>query len=123
MTEKAMIQAINQALTEEMGADENVVILGEDVGKNGGVFRATLGLYERFGAKRVIDTPLSESAIIGVSIGLALYGYLPVAEIQFADFIYPAFDQIASELSKIRYRSAGEYSCPVVVRAPCGAGV
>ena len=123
MPEKAMIQAINQALAEEMETNESVVVLGEDVGKSGGVFRATQGLYERFGPKRVIDTPLSESAIIGVSIGLALYGYHPVAEIQFADFIYPAFDQIASELSKIRYRSAGEYSSPVVVRVPYGAGV
>ena len=123
MPEKAMVQAINQALSEEMESNEGVIVLGEDIGKNGGVFRATQGLYDRFGPKRVIDTPLSESAIVGVSIGLALYGYHPVAEIQFADFIYPAFDQIASELSKIRYRSAGEYSCPVVVRAPYGAGV
>jgi pyruvate dehydrogenase E1 component beta subunit len=123
MPDKSMIQAINQAMAEEMGTDERVVVLGEDIGKSGGVFRATQGLYERFGPKRVIETPLSESAIVGVSIGLGLYGYHPIAEIQFADFIYPAFDQIASELSKIRYRSAGEYSCPVVIRAPYGAGV
>ncbi len=112
MPQKAMIQAINQALNEEMQANDNVLLIGEDIGKNGGVFRATQGLFEKFGPKRVLDTPLSESAIVGVAIGLALYGYVPVAEIQFADFIYPAMDQIASELSKIRYRSGGELLIP-----------
>ncbi len=106
-----------------MEKNENVIVLGEDVGKNGGVFRATEGLYGEFGDKRVIDTPLSESGIIGVSIGLALYGFRPVAEIQFVDFIYPGFDQIVSELSKIRYRSGGEYCAPVVIRAPYGGGI
>ncbi len=106
-----------------MERNENVVVLGEDVGRNGGVFRATEGLYDEFGDKRVIDTPLSESGIIGVSIGLALYGFRPVAEIQFVDFIYPGFDQIVSELSKMRYRSGGEYKAPVVIRAPYGGGI
>lgn len=106
-----------------MEENQNLLVLGEDVGKNGGVFRATEGLYDEFGDKRVIDTPLSESGIIGISIGLALYGFRPVAEIQFVDFIYPGFDQIVSELSKMRYRSGGEYSAPVVIRAPYGGGI
>lgn len=117
-----MLQSINTTLREEMQRDRQIVVLGEDVGRNGGVFRATDGLYTEFGSSRVIDTPLSETGIIGVSIGLALYGFRPVAEIQFFDFIYPGFDQIVSELSKIRYRSGGEYSAPVVVRAPYGGG-
>ena len=123
MPQKTLVQGVNDAIVEEMESNNRVIVLGEDVGRNGGVFRATQGLFERFGPRRVIDTPLSESGIIGVSIGLALYGYKPIAEIQFADFIYPGFDQIASELSKIRYRSAGQYSAPVVIRAPYGAGV
>lgn len=106
-----------------MEENENLLVLGEDVGKSGGVFRATEGLYDQFGDKRVIDTPLSESGIIGISIGLALYGFRPVAEIQFVDFIYPGFDQIVSELSKMRYRSGGEYCAPVVIRAPYGGGI
>jgi 2-oxoisovalerate dehydrogenase E1 component beta subunit len=117
-----MIQSINAALREEMLGNDKMLVLGEDVGRNGGVFRATEGLFEQFGPRRVIDTPLSESGIIGVSIGLALYGFRPVAEIQFVDFVYPGFDQIASELAKIRYRSGGEYSAPVVIRAPYGGG-
>lgn len=121
--QKTIVQAINSALGEEMRRNENVVILGEDVGKNGGVFRATEGLYSEFGPTRVMDTPLNESGVIGVSIGLALYGMRPVAEIEFLDFVYPAFDQIVSELSKIRYRSGGEYAAPVVVRAPYGGGI
>jgi len=121
--ERTLVQAINTALREEMERDEGVVLLGEDIGRNGGVFRATEGLYDEFGPTRVIDTPLNESGVIGVSIGLALYGMRPVAEIEFLDFIYPAFDQIISELSKIRYRSGGEYSAPVVVRAPYGGGI
>lgn len=123
MVTQTLVQAINTALVEEMRRDENVVVLGEDVGKNGGVFRATEGLYDEFGETRVIDTPLAESGIIGVSIGLALYGFKPVAEIQFLDFIYQGFDQIVSELSKIRYRSGGEYKAPVVLRVPCGGGI
>jgi 2-oxoisovalerate dehydrogenase E1 component beta subunit len=118
-----IVQAINQALREEMRRDERVVILGEDVGVNGGVFRATEGLYKEFGEERVMDTPLSESGIIGTAIGMALYGLRPVAEIQFLDFIYPGFDQIVSELAKYRYRSAGQFTAPVVIRTPYGGGV
>jgi len=121
--QKTIVQAINSALRDEMKKNGEVVILGEDVGKNGGVFRATEGLYSEFGPTRVMDTPLNESGVIGVSIGLALYGMRPVAEIEFLDFIYPAFDQIVSELAKIRYRSGGEYTAPVVVRAPYGGGI
>src|SRR5262245_34679553 len=118
-----VLQAIQSALSEEMARDEGVVVLGEDVAKAGGVFRATEGLLARFGEQRVIDTPLNESGIVGVAIGMAMYGLKPVAEIQFADFIYPAFDQIVSELAKMRYRSGGEFTCPVVIRAPAGGGI
>lgn len=106
-----------------MRLDPDVIVLGEDVGKVGGVFRATEGLYEEFGPERVVDTPLAESGIVGTAIGMALYGLKPVAEIQFMDFIYPAFDQIVSELAKFRYRSGGEYACPVVIRTPYGGGI
>jgi pyruvate dehydrogenase E1 component subunit beta len=118
-----VVQAVNHALREEMTRNDKVVILGEDVGINGGVFRATEGLYQEFGPNRVIDTPLAESGIIGVSIGMALYGLRPVPEIQFMDFIYPGFDQIQSELAKFRYRSGGQYTTPVVVRTPYGGGI
>ena len=101
-----------------MRRDADVVVLGEDVGKFGGVFRATQGLYDEFGAERVIDTPLAEAGIIGTAIGMALYGLRPVPEIQFADFIFPAFDQIVNELAKFRYRSGGQYACPMVIRTP-----
>jgi len=121
--QKTLVQAVNAALRDEMRRNDDVVILGEDVGRNGGVFRATEGLYSEFGPERVMDTPLNESGLVGVSIGLAMYGMRPVAEIEFLDFIYPAFDQIVSELSKIRYRSGGEYSAPVVIRAPYGGGI
>lgn len=117
------IEAINEAIREEMQRDENVFILGEDVGKKGGVFRATDGLYDEFGAERVLDTPLAESAIAGVAIGAAMYGMKPIAEMQFADFIMPAVNQIVSEAAKIRYRSNNDWSCPLVVRAPFGGGV
>src|SRR3990172_5924380 len=123
MATQTLVQAVNSALREEMKRDERVLVLGEDVGINGGVFRATDGLYQEFGATRVLDTPLNESGVIGLSIGLALYGFKPVAEIQFLDFVYPGFDQIVSELAKLRYRSGGEYQAPVVVRAPYGGGV
>ena len=123
MSTMNIIQAINSALTHAMDADQNVVVLGEDVGRFGGVFRATAGLHERFGAERVLDTPLSEGGIIGTAIGMALYGMRPVAEIQFADFIYPGFDQIVSELAKYRYRSGGHFTTPVVVRTPFGGGI
>ena len=118
-----IIQAVNDALRLEMRRDENVVVLGEDVGKFGGVFRATQGLYDEFGADRVIDTPLAESGIIGTAVGMALYGLRPVPEIQFADFIYPAMDQIVSEVAKYRYRSGGQFTCPLVIRSPYGGGI
>jgi 2-oxoisovalerate dehydrogenase E1 component beta subunit len=117
------IDAITKALREEMERDEKVFVLGEDVGKKGGVFKATAGLYEQFGAERVIDTPLAESAIAGVGVGAAMYGMRPVAEIQFADFILPAVNQIISEAAKIRYRTNNDWQCPLVVRAPYGGGV
>jgi pyruvate dehydrogenase E1 component subunit beta len=118
-----MIQAINHTLRDEMKRDDKIIVLGEDVGVNGGVFRATEGLIQEFGPNRVLDTPLSESGIIGVSIGMALYGLRPVPEIQFLDFIYPGFDQIQSELSKFRYRSGGQFTVPVVIRTPFGGGI
>ncbi|MDY0396496.1 alpha-ketoacid dehydrogenase subunit beta [Virgibacillus halophilus] len=117
------IQAVNAALKEEMHRDEKVFILGEDVGKKGGVFRATDGLFQEFGEERVMDTPLAESAIAGVGIGAAMYGLRPVAEMQFADFIMPAVNQIISEAAKIRYRSNNDYDCPITIRAPYGGGV
>ena len=118
-----IIQAVNDALRTEMKRDDRVVIMGEDVGKFGGVFRATQGLFQEFGADRVFDTPLAEAGIIGSAIGMALYGMRPVPEIQFVDFIYPAFDQIVSEAAKMRYRSGGQYTCPMVIRAPSGGGI
>lgn len=118
-----MVQAINLALKEEMQRDKNVVLLGEDVGKDGGVFRVTEGLLEQFGSERVMDTPLAESVIAGAAIGMAVYGLKPVAEIQFMGFIYPAIDQIFSHASRIRSRSRGRFTCPLVVRTPYGAGI
>ncbi len=118
-----MVQAINDALRTEMKRDDRVVVLGEDVGKVGGVFRVTQGLWDDFGDDRVIDTPLSEGGILGTAIGMALYGLVPVPEIQFADFIYPGYDQIVSELAKMRWRSGGEYSAKMVVRTPVGGGI
>ena len=118
-----MIEAVRAAITEEMERDERVLIIGEDVGKKGGVFGATDGLYARFGEARVLDTPLAESAIVGVAIGAALNGLIPIAEIQFADFIHPAFDQIVSEAARTRYRSNGDWSVPIVIRTPFGGGV
>jgi pyruvate dehydrogenase E1 component beta subunit len=123
MAEMTMVQALNDALRTEMRTDDRVVVLGEDVGKVGGVFRVTAGLQDEFGEGRVIDTPLAEGGIIGTAIGMALYGLRPVPEIQFADFIYPAFDQIVSEAAKFRYRSGGEYTCPMVIRTPVGGGI
>jgi pyruvate dehydrogenase E1 component beta subunit len=118
-----IIQAVNDALRLEMRRDPNVVVLGEDVGKFGGVFRATQGLQDEFGADRVIDTPLAEGGIVGTAVGMALYGLKPVPEIQFADFIFPAFDQIVNEVAKYRYRSGGQYECPLVIRTPYGGGI
>jgi pyruvate dehydrogenase E1 component beta subunit len=123
VSELTLVQAVNRGLFEAMRSDKDVLILGEDVGVNGGVFRATEGLFKEFGADRVIDTPLSETGIVGTAIGMALYGLKPVAEIQFLDFIYPAFDQIVSELAKFRYRSGGQYPCHVVIRTPYGGGI
>ena len=123
MTEKNVIQTIHDTLQEEMRADDRVVVLGEDVGARGGVFRATAGFLEEFGDARVIDTPLAESSIVGVAIGMAMHGMLPVAEIQFADFIHPAFDQLVSEAARIRYRSNGDWTAPMVVRTHYGGGV
>jgi 2-oxoisovalerate dehydrogenase E1 component beta subunit len=117
------VQAINGALAAEMERDPRIVLLGEDIGRNGGVFRATEGLCAKYGPERVIDTPLAEGGIVGMAIGMALNGLRPVAEIQFVDFVYPAFDQIVSELAKFRYRSAGQFTAPVVIRAPSGGGV
>jgi 2-oxoisovalerate dehydrogenase E1 component beta subunit len=123
MTEKNVVQTVHDTLWDEMQADDRVVVLGEDVGARGGVFRATAGFLEEFGERRVIDTPLAESGIVGTAIGMALHGLLPVAEIQFADFIHPAFDQIVSEAARIRYRSNGDFGVPMVIRAPYGGGV
>src|SRR5438876_322713 len=118
-----LVESVRQALLEEMAVDSSVIVLGEDVGVHGGVFRATDGLLKQFGENRVIDTTLAELGIAGVAIGAAMNGLRPVAEIQFADYIQPAYDQIVNEAAKIRYRSNGTFECPVVFRAPFGAGV
>ncbi len=123
MPQMNMVQAIQDALRLEMRRDAKVVLLGEDVGKVGGVFRVTQGLFDEFGGDRVIDTPLSEGGIIGAAVGMALYGMRPVPEIQFGDFIFPAFDQIVSELAKFRYRSGGEFPAKMVIRTPVGGGI
>jgi 2-oxoisovalerate dehydrogenase E1 component beta subunit len=123
MANMTLIQAVTHTLDQAMGRDENVVVLGEDVGKNGGVFRATDGLWAKYGDARVLDTPLNESLIIGAAIGMATYGLRPVPEIQFQDFIFPGFDQLVSEAAKIRYRSGGQYQVPMVVRTPYGGGI
>ncbi len=123
MTELTLIQGVNQALHQAMKKDPDVLCLGEDIGVNGGVFRATDGLQKEFGEQRVLDTPLNESGIVGMAVGMALYGLKPVAEIQFLDFIYPAFDQIVSELAKLRYRSGGQFPAHVVIRTPYGGGI
>jgi 2-oxoisovalerate dehydrogenase E1 component beta subunit len=123
VAEKNIVATIHDTLWEEMKGDDRVVVLGEDVGARGGVFRATADFLQEFGEGRVIDTPLAESSIVGVAIGMALHGLLPVAEIQFADFIHPAFDQIVSEAARIRYRSDGDFGVPMVIRAPYGGGV
>src|SRR6188508_1609902 len=123
MPQMNMVQSINDALRVAMRADANVVVLGEDVGKVGGVFRVTQGLFDEFGDERVIDTPLSENGIVGCAVGMGLYGMKPICEIQFADFIWPAYDQIVNELAKYRYRSGGEYSAKIVIRTPVGGGI
>jgi len=123
MAERTLVQAVRDALAEEMERDPRVCVLGEDVGLKGGVFKATEGLQARFGPERVMDTPLAESSIVAVAQGLALEGYRPVAEIQFADYSFPAFNQIVNEVARIRYRSNGDFGCPLVIRAPTGGGV
>jgi len=123
MPEITLVDAIRTAMEEELSRDENVFIVGEDVGKRGGVFRATVGLYDRFGGERIIDSPLAELSIVGVGIGAALYGMHPICEIQFADFIYPAMNQIISEAAKMCYRSNGDWTVPMVIRAPYGGGI
>jgi len=123
MADKRFLDAIHDALLEEMARDPSIVVLGEDVGKKGGVFGVTDGLYDAYGEARVIDTPLAESGIVGVAIGMSVNGLRPVAEIQFADFIHPAFDQILSEAARLRYRSKNDFGCPMVIRAPFGGGV
>ncbi|HYM04054.1 MAG TPA: alpha-ketoacid dehydrogenase subunit beta [Stellaceae bacterium] len=123
MTEINLVQAVSLALARAMQDDERVVVLGEDVGADGGVFRATDGLLKRFGAERVFDTPLAEAGIAGLSVGLAAQGFRPVAEIQFTGFIYPAIDQLANHASRLRTRTRGRLTCPMVLRSPCGGAI
>jgi len=119
----SLIEAVTQAMAYELAHDPDVLIMGEDIGKNGGVFRATLGLQERFGTRRVMDTPLAESMLAGMAVGMASQGLKPIIEIQFMGFIYPAYDQIVNHLSRLRNRTRGRLSCPVVIRAPVGSGI
>ena len=123
MTELTLVEAVNQALAHEMAVDESVVLLGEDVGANGGVFRATLNLQERFGTDRVRDTPLAENLISGITIGMAAQGLKPVAEIQFMGFLYPAIDQLVNHAGRLRNRTRGRLTCPMVMRVPYGGGI
>lgn len=123
MSEINLVEAVNLALAYELAADPEVVLLGEDIGVDGGVFRATVGLQARFGAERVIDMPLAEAAIAGAAVGMAAMGLKPVAEIQFTGFIYPAIDQIVNHASRLRHRTRGRMSCPMVLRSPCGGGI
>ncbi len=118
-----LVEAVRDGLHDEMADDEEVIVMGEDVGRNGGVFRATEGLFEEFGDDRVIDTPLAESGIVGTAIGMAAYGLRPVPEIQFSGFMYPGFDQIVSHAARLRTRSRGRYTCPMTLRAPYGGGI
>lgn len=122
-TEMTLVQAVTDALRTKLSEDKTTLVLGEDVGKNGGVFRATDGLQEEFGEDRIVDTPLSEAGIVGTSIGLAINGFKPIVEIQFLGFIYPAYEQIMTHVSRIRMRTMGRYSVPMVIRAPYGAGI
>jgi len=123
VSEVTLVEAVNMALARAMSVDEDVVVLGEDVGVNGGVFRATAGLQERFGEARVIDTPLAENLIAGTAVGMAAHGLKPIAEIQFMGFIYPALDQLLSHASRLRTRTRGRLTCPMVLRAPFGGGI
>lgn len=123
MAASTLVQTIASTLDQEMERDERIIVLGQDVGKRGGVFLATEGLFDKYGPDRVIDTPLSEAAIIGAAVGMAAYGLRPVAEIQFSDYVFPGFDQLVSQAAKLRYRSGGEFHAPMVVRMPTGGGV
>ncbi|HVT36846.1 MAG TPA: alpha-ketoacid dehydrogenase subunit beta, partial [Nevskiaceae bacterium] len=123
MAQMNMIQAINSAMDVMMARDSNVVVFGEDVGYFGGVFRCTAGLQKKYGKTRCFDSPIAEGGIIATAVGMGVYGLRPVAEIQFADYIYPAFDQLVSEAARLRYRSGGEYFAPITVRTPCGGGI
>ncbi len=123
MSAQTIVQTVTRTLGEEMARDDRVVVLGEDVAKRGGVFLATEGLFDRFGPDRVIDSPLSEAAIIGAALGMAVHGLRPVAEVQFSDYVYPGFDQLVSQVAKMRYRSGGQFSAPLVIRMPSGGGV
>src|SRR5512135_2856673 len=123
VAEITLIEGIRQAMDEELARDDQVFIVGGDVGARGGVFRATVGLLDKYGAERVIDSPLAELSIVGVGIGAALYGMRPICEIQFADFIYPAMNQIVNEAAKMCYRSNGQFTVPMVIRAPYGGGI
>src|ERR1700727_1431384 len=123
MANMNMIQALNSAMDIMLGKDPSVVLMGEDIGYFGGVFRTTEGLQRKYGEQRVLDTPIAEGGIVAAAIGMSINGLRPVAEIQFADYIYPGFDQIVSELARIRYRSAGEFFAPVTIRTPCGGGI
>src|SRR5438445_867404 len=123
MPRKTMVEAIRDALDVCMQRDDNVVVFGEDVGYFGGVFRTTQGLQQKFGSSRCFDAPISEAGIVGAAVGMAAYGLRPCIEIQFADYMYPAYDQIVSEAARLRYRSAGEFTCPMVVRMPTGGGI
>ena len=123
MPRRTMVEAIRDAMDVSMARDENVVVFGEDVGYFGGVFRCTEGLQKKYGKTRVFDTPISEGGIVGVAVGMGAYGLRPVAEIQFADYFYPASDQLVSEAARLRYRSAGDFTAPITIRMPCGGGI
>src|ERR1700748_3263763 len=123
MPRRTMIEAIRDAMDVMMGSDDNVVVFGEDVGYFGGVFRCTQGLQQKYGAARCFDAPISELGIVGAAIGMAAYGLRPCVEVQFADYMYPAYDQIVSEAARLRYRSNGQFTCPLVVRMPTGGGI
>ena len=123
MARMTMIQALRSAMDVMLERNPDVVVFGEDVGYFGGVFRCTEGLQAKYGKTRVFDTPISEGGIVGVAVGMGAYGLRPVAEIQFADYFYPASDQLVSEAARLRYRSAGDFTCPITVRMPCGGGI
>ena len=123
MARRTMIEAIRDAMDVMMKRDDRVVVFGQDVGFFGGVFRCTEGLQKKYGSARCFDTPVSETGIVGVAVGMAAYGLRPVSEIQFADYMYPAYDQIVSEAARLRFRSAGDFTAPLVVRMPCGGGI